>query len=43
MATLETEERGRCKEVAVVETLKQESMYGFFVRRDGKKWPLAQV
>jgi len=40
MATLGAEESGRCKEVVVVERLKQESMYGFFVRRDEKKWPL---
>ena len=31
------------KEVAVVKMFSQESMYGFFVRRDEKKWPLAEV
>ena len=36
MANLGTEESGRCKEVAVAERLKQELVYGFFVRRDEK-------
>ena len=36
-ATLGTEERGHCKEVAVVERLKQESMYGLFCPQERKK------
>ena len=42
MATLETEESGRYKEVAAVAVgrFKQETMYGFFVWWDEKKWPL---
>ena len=49
-ATLGTEERGGggggYKEAAIVERIKQESMYGLFVRRDKKvavveiRWPL---
>ena len=49
-ATSRTEERrwggGGYKEVAVVERIKQESMYGLFVHRDKKvavveiRWPL---
>ena len=35
--TLGTEERGHCKEVAVVERLKQESMYGLFCPQGRKK------
>ena len=37
--TLETEESGPCREVK----FKQESMYGFSVRRDEKKRPLDEV
>ena len=36
-ATLRTEERGHCKEVAVVERLKLESMYGLFCPQGRKK------
>ena len=35
--TLGTEESGHCREVAVVERLKQESMYGLSAK---KKWPV---
>ena len=38
MATVGTEESGHCKEVAVLERFKQESMYGFFVLWDETKW-----
>ena len=39
MATLGTEESGHCGEVAVVERLKQEWMYGLSAQ---KKWPLSR-
>ena len=39
-ATLGTEESGPCKEAAIVQRFKKESMYGVFVRWDEKKWPL---
>ena len=39
-ANLGTEERGRHKVVAFYREVTQESLYGFFVRRDKKKWPL---
>ena len=44
-AILETEESGRCKEVAVVERFKQESMYGLSAKRVAvvERWPYALV
>ena len=33
MATLETEENGHCREVAVVERFKQESMHGLSAKK----------
>ena len=33
MATLETKESGRCREVTVAERFKQESMYGFAAQK----------
>ena len=44
-AILETEESGRCKEVAVVERFKQESMYGLYAKRVAvvERWPYALV
>ena len=35
-ATLETEESGHCKEVAIVERLKQERMYGLSATENGR-------
>ena len=35
-ATLGTEERGHCKEVAIVERLKQERMYGLSATENGR-------
>ena len=47
-ATLGTEERGHCKEVAVVERLKKEWMYGLSAKKKKKmavvdRWPLVEV
>ena len=43
--TLGTEESGYCREVAVVERLKQESMYGLSAKKMAvvERWPLLEV
>ena len=38
-ATLGTEESAAVKRWPLYRGFKQESIYGFFVHRDGKKWP----
>ena len=38
MVTLETEDSGCCREVAVVEGLKQELMYGLSAKKGGCSW-----
>ena len=44
-AIFETEESGRCKEIAGLERFKQESMYGLYAKRVAvvESWPYALV